>query len=148
MPLIRPFLSDDDLKNDLSGDSSANSLNESIIEKAVEDAIELRREKEFVSNSRDNAPGEKLQKAQKAFGKSGAALNDIASEVARILRNGESDNVRLSAARLSLEVHGIIRELENNKTAQIPAVNIQIVQSHSQSQDGSKNIFSILVPNE
>lgn len=63
-----------------------------------------------------------------ALAANGLGLSEVLSRVRELSENGETDNVRLGANKMALEMHGALR---SDNAKQIPTVNITIIDSAS-----------------
>lgn len=84
-----------------------------------------------------DAPNTKIDNARRVFTASGASLDNIASTVSNIMRNGDTDSGRLKAAELALKVHGIVQELDAKP---IPQITINVIGSEN------KTLINLVVP--
>ena len=116
MPLLKPF----DL---LTQPDIPDSINYILIESGLA--------------QKDEKLDSKISTARSVFNKAGASLENAATQVGSIMKNGDTDAGRLKAAELVLKVHGILSELDSKP---LPQITINVVGSEN------KTLINLVLP--
>lgn len=93
---------------------------------------------EILQEARKTTKSENPETMKEILNRSGLTLEDIADNVACIMRGADSSSARLQAAKLAAEMQGI---LQKDEIKNPPSVTIVI-------QDSAVDINPILVPRE
>lgn len=100
-------------------------------------AVSVLEEVGLIESEKDRKKDDKTR-IKEYFTKHGAGLEDVAKATSVMLRSGE-ESTRLKAAEISLKVHEVFKEMDNNV---IPQITINIKNEFTQNN----NLISLVMP--